>query len=269
MIKKLMPSLLLIFISSVIFSYSALNISLWKKDSNKTNEIIKNIYSELEVVDDTEDIINSEKDEKEETQKTNQYQEYNKMNYIDINIDDLQKINRDTVGWLKVEGTNINYPFVHTKNNDYYLTHSFDKTKNEAGWVFLDYRNDINNLSKNTIIYAHSRLDGTMFGTLKKVFDKSWFNNKNNHYIKVSTEKENLIYQVFSVYHIKTTNDYIQTEFASKESYLNWLSKIRKRSMYNFNIKLSSEDKVLTLSTCYKNDEKAVIHAKLLKTISK
>lgn len=61
------------------------------------------------------------------------------MKLIDVNFNELKKINNDTVGWIKVEGTNINYPFVHTNNNDYYLNHSFDKSSNGPdgySWIF-------------------------------------------------------------------------------------------------------------------------------------
>lgn len=85
------------------------------------------------------------------------YYSYVKMKLIDVNFNELKKINNDTVGWIKVEGTNINYPFVHTNNNDYYLNHSFDKSSNGAGWVFMDFRNNISNFSKNTILYAHGK----------------------------------------------------------------------------------------------------------------
>lgn len=92
------------------------------------------------------------------------------MNMINVNFNDLKKTNPDIVGWIKVNGTNINYPFVQSKDNKYYLTHSFNKSYNSAGWVFLDYRNNNTN-NKNTIIYAHGRTDKTMFGTLKKVLN--------------------------------------------------------------------------------------------------
>ena len=58
---------------------------------------------------------------------------------------ELKKINNDVRGWIQVNGTNINYPFVQTNNNDFYLKHSFDKSYNSSGWIFLDYRNNINN----------------------------------------------------------------------------------------------------------------------------
>lgn len=58
---------------------------------------------------------------------------------------------------IQVNGTNINYPFVQTTNNSYYLEHSFYKSKNTAEWIFLDYRNNISNLDKERVV-LHAKL---------------------------------------------------------------------------------------------------------------
>ena len=163
----------------------------------------------------------------------------------------------------------MNYPFVQTNDNKYYLNHSFNKSKNSAGWVFMDYRNNISVLDKNTIIYAHGRLDNTMFGSLKNILTSGWLNNKNNYIVKLSTEYENNLWQVFSVYKIKTTNDYLQISFISNESFLEFTDKLIKRSDFNFNTKVNENDKILTLSTCYNEKEKVVLHAKLIKRVIK
>ena len=104
-----------------------------------------------------------------------------------------------------------------------------------------------------------------MFGSLKKALNKSWLSNTNNHVVKLSTLYENTLWQVFSIYHIKTTNDYIETTFNSDSKYLEFLTMLKDRSVYDFNTGLSSSDKILTLSTCYNNQEKLVMHAKLIK----
>ena len=52
---------------------------------------------------------------------------------LEVNFNNLKNINEDTKGWIKVEGTNINYPFVQSNDNEYYLKHSFDKTSNKKG----------------------------------------------------------------------------------------------------------------------------------------
>jgi len=91
------------------------------------------------------------------------------MNLINVDFNELKKINSNTKGWIQVNDNNINYPFVQTKDNKYYLTHSFDKSYNGNEWVFLNYRNNINVLSKYTIIYAPSRNNKTMFRSLKNI----------------------------------------------------------------------------------------------------
>lgn len=227
--------------------YSLFNIIKWYIDVKNTNIIINNI-EDIVVINE---IAN----------------EGNK--FIDIDFSNLKGINNDTVGWILVEGTNINYPFVKTNDNDYYLTHSFDRSYNNAGWVFMDYRNSINFTDKNTIIYAHGRLDKTMFGSLKDTLDNEWFDNKNNHIIKISTEHENSLWEVFSIYRIPTTDDYISISFDSDIEYNNFIDMISKRSVHSFDTDINSNDKILTLSTCYNNSDKVVLHAKLIEKESK
>lgn len=266
-IKLKWKNIILILMFLILFitlNISIYNIIKWKLDSNKTNEEINTIQenTNIEEVKDnkgTEIIKQAEKIPKE-----NPYWDYIKMNMIDVNFDNLKKINSDVVGWIKVNGTNINYPFVQSKDNKYYLTHSFSKSYNNAGWVFLDYRNNnINN--RNTIIYAHGRTDKTMFGTLRKVLNNGWINNTNNYVIKISTEKENSLWQIFSIYHIPTTNDYLQTEFKDEREYQRFLNILKNRSNHNFNTSITSNDTILTLSTCYNDSEKMVVNAKLIK----
>ena len=257
---------LLIFLIAFIFLIkSGIDLINYFIDTNNTNEEIKNIEEavKIEEVPDNEntEII----EQKEEIPKDNPYWDYIKMNLISVNFDDLLKINNETKGWIQVNGTNINYPFVQTSNNDYYLTHSYDKSYNQAGWVFMDYRNDTINYDKNTILYAHGMNNKTMFGSLRNILNSSWYNNTNNHIIKLSTPTENTLWQVFSVYHIETTNDYIQTEFTSDEEYQSFLDMLKGRSAVTFDTSLNTTDKILTLSTCYNKTDKVVMHAKLIK----
>jgi sortase B len=198
-------------------------------------------------------------------EEDNLYWKYIKTPLLEVDLSDLKKINSETMGWIQVLGTNINYPFVQHNDNDYYLDHSFERKENRAGWVFLDSRNNINNLDKNTIIYAHGRIDSIMFGTLKNITKSSWHENKDNHIIRLSTESQNTLWQVFSVYHIDTTSDYIVVNFKNDGTYINFLDLIKNRSVYDFDVDLNSDDSVLTLSTCYTESQRVVMHAKLIK----
>ena len=256
--------ILIIITSSITLLISIFNIIKWKIDSNKTNYEITNIQENINV-EEIQDTENTEIIEPViEVPKENPYWDYINMNMINVDFNGLKKANPDVVGWLKANGTNINYPFVQSSDNDYYLTHSFNKSYNGGGWVFLDYRNNGTN-NKNTIIYAHGRSDKTMFGTLKNVLNNGWLNNTNNYVIKISTETENSLWQIFSVYRIPTTSDYLQTNFNDETEYQNFLDMIKDRSGHNFDTNVASTDNILTLSTCYNNSDKIVVHAKLIK----
>ena len=260
--------ILIIITSSITLLISIFNIIKWKIDSDKTNYEITNIQENINV-EEIQDTENTEIIEPIiEVPKENPYWDYINMNMINVDFNSLKRTNPDVVGWLKVNGTNINYPFVQSSDNDYYLTHSFNKSYNGAGWVFLDYRNNGTN-NKNTIIYAHGRSDKTMFGTLKNVLNNGWLNNTNNYVIKISTETENSLWQIFSVYRIPTTSDYLQTNFNDETEYQNFLDMIKDRSSHNFDTNVVSTDNILTLSTCYNNSDKMVVHAKLIKKENK
>ena len=129
----------------------------------------------------------------------------------------------------------------------------------------MDYRNDSGLNNKNTIIYAHSRLDKTMFGSLSKVLKSNWYKNKDNHIIKISTKDENSLWQIFSVDKIEAEDYYITTDFNSNKEYLDFLKTIKNRSIHNFNTTLNENDSIHTLSTCYSDTERTVVHAKKIK----
>lgn len=268
-IKKWVLNVLLIFFL-VIMCIAIFKIIVWNNDNIDTGKIIEEINSNVIVVekedDDSTEIVGEPiEEENVEPEVISDYWYYVKYSLLDVDISSLKHKNSDTIGWINVNNTNINYPFVQTNDNKYYLDHSFDKSYNDAGWVFMDYRNNNNLDNKNTILYAHSRLDKTMFGSLSKVFRSEWHTNKDNHIIRISTESENTLWQIFSVYKIAEESYYITTDFESNEEYIDFLNTIRSRSIYNFNTNLNDNDKILTLSTCYDDNIRTVVHAKLIK----
>lgn len=191
-------------------------------------------------------------------------------NFINVNLNYYSQKNSETVAWLQINGTKINYPVVQHSDNDFYLEHDFYKRKTKNGWIFGDYRNNFENFNNNTIIYGHNLINGTMFGTLPKLLNKNWFSNQNNHYIKLSTKNTNTIWQIFSVYKIAPTTDYLQTRFNSTIAYQDFLNTLKNRSEYKFNLDLNYTDKIITLSTCDNTGTKRVaIHAKLINIESK
>ena len=185
--------------------------------------------------------------------------------YLEIDLNELFKQNTDTVAYLKIEGTNISYPVVQSNDNDYYLDHDFNKDKNDEGAIFLDYRNDLDNLSRNNIIYGHGRLDKTMFGSLDELLKEEWYQN-NKPYIKVTTKKTKMIFEIFSVYTIYKEGYYLTTYFTSDMYFENFLEELETRSIIDFKSTVNVTDKILTLSTCQNNfGKRIVVHAKLIK----
>ena len=176
----------------------------------------------------------------------------------------MKKQNNDTIAYLKVNNTSIDYVVVKTDNNDYYLNHDFNKKSNISGWVFADYHNKFDGTDKNIIIYGHNTQDGSMFGSLKNVLTEVWQKNEDNHKITLVTEKENYIYQVFSTYSIKAEDYYIKTNF-NNEEYEEFLNKIKSRSNYDYDVNVNNKDKILTLSSCTRSGiNRVVLHAKLI-----
>ena len=172
--------------------------------------------------------------------------------------------NSDTVGWIEVSNTDVSYPIVQAKDNEYYLTHSFRKTENGAGWIYLDYRSSLNEPDRNTIIYGHNRRDGTMFTTLKKLLRNDWTPNDAPK-ITIATPDSQSAWQVFSAYTYEPEMYYLTTDFATTEDFKIFVETIKKRSSFNLDVPITNMDKVLTLSTCDDGaKQRIVVHAKLI-----
>ncbi len=180
-------------------------------------------------------------------------------------ISSLFSINQDVVGWLKVNNTNVDYPVVQGEDNDYYLKHNLYNENDKNGWIFMDYRNSLYHMDANTIIYGHNMYySGVMFGTLTKAIRKDWYSNPDNLVISFNTIYETMNYQVFSIYKTPVTKDYLKTYFADDNAFNDFVKMIKSRSVKDFEIEVKPGDKILTLSTCTGDNERLVVHAKLI-----
>lgn len=239
--KKNIPITFIIYIILfAILIYSGIKICKWYKDNMNNSRLEKEINTAVVVQEDKQE-----------------------EKYI-IDFDLLKKKNDETVAWIAVNNTNVKYPVVKTKNNEFYLNHSFDRSNNKAGWIFADYRNKFDGTDKNIIIYGHNRRDESMFGSLKNILNSDWYNNTENGNIILNTENENYIYKVFSVYKIEAEDYYIRTEFKNDEEFEEFAKNLKKRSIKDFGVEVSKSDSILTLSTCANNNKnRVVLHAKL------
>lgn len=235
--KKLIAiSVLACSLLAMLFSF--FNIVNWIEDNKKTKE-------RIEIVQEVTKI------------------EINPVStFLSVDFTELSKINDEVVAWIKVPETSVNYPVVKHKDNSYYLTHSYDKSFNYAGWIYTDYRNDIDDLVSNNIIYGHGRVDGSMFGSLRDLINK----DGSEKLVYISTPYNNYIFKVFSIYRIMNTNDYLYTGYDNNEKFLSFIDLIKNRSLVKYgDLEIEPSDKILTLATCYDTREKFVIHAKMIK----
>lgn len=265
--------MIIFLISSIVLLFLLFRFVKWGLENNSVKNQMKNIYALTDVVEVVSKGAVTDVDDapvvtptvvEEPNYVPSDYWYYMSMSMLDVDFNALKAKNSDTAGWIRVNGTNINYPYVHYTDNSYYLKHSFDGSYNSAGWVFLDYRNDPDSYGRNNILYAHGRLDNTMFGSMKRLVTPSWYNNSNNYVIKTSTEEHNALWQVFSVYTILPESYYIKTRF-DDESFATFLNTVTSRSVHDFGVVPTIEDKILTLSSCYDDTRRVVLHAKLIK----
>lgn len=221
----------------------------------KVGTIGKEYYDNRKILGQAQKIFAKSKEVVDETQGETRSQ-----------FDSLLQINSDIVGWLEIEGTNINYPILQAEDNEYYLERNYLKEEARAGSIYLDYRNNIEEFSRNNIIYGHRMKDGSMFGQLKKFLDEDFF--KNYSKILYDTLYESYELEVFAVYKTTTDFDYIQTDFTSDEEYGQFLNLLKDKSVYKSSSPVGIEDTIITLSTCDygvdRDEGRLVVHAKLI-----
>ncbi|MBU3138222.1 class B sortase [Clostridium gasigenes] len=164
---------------------------------------------------------------------------------------------------IRPRNTNIDYPVVQGNNNDFYLYNDFTKEKSSSGSIFMDYRNDIKDDS-NIIIYGHNMKNKTMFNNLTKFKDQDFF--EKNKIITLKSNNKIKRYEIFSVYVTDAKEEYLEYNFANKESYLTYLNKLEVKSLHLNKLDIGEKDKIITLTTCSFefNDARIIVNGKEL-----
>ena len=232
----------------------------------KQVESIKEDLAEVIEITDPSEIIEQKNEENMDLAEQEEIPLDDIKMITNTDLASLLTVNEEVVGELVVNNTKVDYPVVQASDNDYYLDHNINKEKNANGWIFLDFRNDAMNLDKNNIIYGHNMYySGVMFGTLYKTYNKNWYKNPDNQMITYNTLYEDMEFQIFSIYKVPDTNDYLKVYFDGDNDFLEFIDMITERSIYDFNVPVNADDKIITLSTCSDNGTKRlVIHAVLI-----
>ena len=167
----------------------------------------------------------------------------------------------NSVGWICIPETEINYPVMYSGDNDFYLHRAVDGSYLRVGSIFLDYRCNSDFTSRINILYGHNMSDGSMFADVMKFIDSSYFDSHNYGWLSTP----NAVYKIdfFSVSQLENYDD-----FYDVNSDVNlWLDDLRANSFIWRNIGISEEDRFISLSTCTGSEgsSRTVLTGKLCK----
>ena len=209
---------------------------------------IANYYSDKEEVVQESEILNTI--EIDETQITPEKTE--RM----LQVEELRKENSDIVGWIEIEGTNINYPVLQGEDNNFYMNRNFQKEESVYGSLFLDADFDWNNPSSNLLIYGHNIQDGSMFHNLLNYADEEYYKEHPN--IRFTTAEEDATYEIIAAFrsrvYYKSEQDVFRYYYfvnpESKEEYDEFVENAKEASLYDTGKTAEYGDQLITLSTC-------------------
>ncbi len=173
---------------------------------------------------------------------------------MDIKYSYLYAVNQDLVGWLKIDNTSLDVQVVQSDDNEYYLNRDFYGKKSRYGCPYLDYKNDSKELNDNTIVYGHHMTDGLMFSNLDKY--KNLKGYKESPLITFSTLYDTYTFKVFAAF-ISTDSpatdggfNYMITDFNSDAKFTEFIEEVKLRSLFNTEVSVQTDDKIITLVTC-------------------
>ena len=211
-----------------------------KMDSAKQNEVYDNLA----------EIVEDEPDEENEGITYSEDKDYLAEYY------ELYQQNKDMVGWIKVEDTNINYPVMQSIDEpNFYLKHKFDKTYSAYGCPYVQENCDVQKPSDNIIIYGHHMNDGSMFTGLMKFTDKSfWENHKTIEFDTLTDRNQYEVIAVFKTVVYTNSEDsfkyYEFTDAENAEEFDEYVAKCKELSLYDTGVTAEYGDKLISLSTC-------------------
>lgn len=187
-----------------------------------------------------------------------------------LQLEELKKQNDDIVGWLEIEGTNINYPVMQTTNNEYYMTHNYKKEYSAEGSIFLDKDYNWDKPSTNLLMYGHNNKNGSMFQNLMNYKDEEFY--KQHPIINFTTINEDKKYEIIAVFYSRVYYKNEKNVFRyyyflnadNKEEFDYYINESKKASLYDTGKTAEYGEQLLTLSTCsyHTEDGRFVVVAK-------
>lgn len=185
-----------------------------------------------------------------------------KQSEDDFDYQSLIAMNSDCVGWIQIPGTDINYPVVQAADNEFYLTHNFNRETAACGAIFMDYRNDVDAKAEHLILYGHQMKDNSMFKQLNGYKEEIFYKEHPN--IKLYLHEQKYEYEITAVYVTDVANGggyYNYLHWNTRKEQLNYLQqKMAGYQIYDTGKKVMETDELLSLSTCeYSSDNGRLI----------
>ncbi len=165
---------------------------------------------------------------------------------VDFSI--LEEKNTDVVGWILSLDSEINYPVVKGSDNSYYLTHLFTKEENAKGSIFMDYRNQNDFSSKNTILYGHHMKDGSMFATLTNYKEQAYYDKFPT--MILYTPQGDYMIELFAGVIVDGDYESVCFEFEEKKEFETYIAFLKENSSFKSKVPVNFEDRIITLCTC-------------------
>ncbi len=168
---------------------------------------------------------------------------------VSMDFSDLQEINPEIIGWIRMEGSDIDYPIMQTNNNSYYLTHLYNREYNNNGSIFMDCRNSADFSDKNTVLYGHHmRNDVAMFASLKWYKDQEFY--EANPTITLFTPEGDYLIELICGTVENGNHEFISFDFEDSEAFLSYIEEFRSRSTFTSDVEVQSGDQIVSLCTC-------------------
>ena len=201
--------------------------------------------------EEPEDKDTDEKDNIKEEKKQNPLPKVSVDNLKNLNLEALQKVNKEVMGWIIIPGAGISYPLMNGDDNSYYLNRTWDKQWNTMGSIFLEAECSSKLTDFNTIIYGHNMRNTTMFSNLKKYTSKSYW--KKAPYVYLATEKGVYRYDIFAAYEVEVDGHVFWLKIKEAEHKQLFIDRSLEMSEIDTGIVPTTSDKILSLSTCTGN----------------
>ena len=167
---------------------------------------------------------------------------------ISMDFTELLKVNPDIKGWIFGEGTNVDYPVLHTDNNDFYMDHLYNKEYNSSGSIFSDYRNRGDFTDRNTVLYGHHMGNGTMFGSIEHYASQDFYDATPT--MMLYTPEGDYLIELICGTHESGDDQFVEFDFKTEEEFQEYVESFRKRSTFKSDVQVQPGDKLISLCTC-------------------